>query len=90
MHYIPRFNLNNQTKQKLVENKYNIPLTLNKKRNILENNSFKTIITITHEKLSHLCFNNEEENSNETYIRTAVTQRNKHKFITLVYFSPNK
>jgi 5'-AMP-activated protein kinase regulatory beta subunit len=90
MHYIPRFNLNNQTKQKLVENKYNIPLTLNKKRNILENNSFKTIITITHEKLSHLCFNNEEDNSNETYIRTAVTQRNKHKFITLVYFSPNK
>ena len=63
---------------------------MNKSKTALENDTFKTIVTISHEKLSHLCFNNEEDNSNETYIRTAITQRNKHKFITLVYFSPKQ
>ena len=88
MHYLPKFDLNYQTKQESLDNKYHIPIYLDKNRTILENNIFKTIITISHEKLSHLCFNNEKDNNNETYVRSAVTQRNKHKFITIVYFSP--
>ena len=89
MHYIPSFNLNNQTNQESLNN-YFKPLTLDKRRNIIENNIYKTIITISHEKLSHLCFNHENSNNNEKYIRTSMSQRNKHKFITLVYYSPKK
>lgn len=89
MHYIPSFNLNSQTNQESLK-KYIKPITLDKRRNIIENNIYKTIITISHEKLSHLCFNLENSNNNEKYIRTSMSQRNKHKFITLVYYSPKK
>ena len=62
-------------------------LAINKTRDLLENNTFKSIMTIPHEKLSHIFFN---PNSGDKYIRSALTQRNKHKFLTLVYFSPKK
>ena len=56
-------------------------------KNLLENDTFKSITTIPHEKLSHIFTH---FYTNDKYIRSAVTQRNKHKFITLVYFSPKK
>lgn len=90
MHYGPFFNLNYQTKQDLMKDYFKKNLYFNKTKTILENNTLKTIITISHEKLSHICFNIENNNNNDNFIRTAITQRNKHKFLTLVYFSPKK
>ena len=87
LHYIPCFNLNFQTQQELLKDYFKKNLFINKTKNILENETFKTIITISHEKLSHICFKKEND-INEQYIRTAITQRNKHKFLTLVYYSP--
>lgn len=90
-HYFPHFNLNLQTYQPSLENFFRNEFIFNKSKTILETNTLKTILTISHEKLSHICFNNEKnENSNEKYIRTAITQRNKHKFITIIYFSPKE
>ena len=65
------------------ENK--LSLKFDQTKTILENDTFKSITTIPHEKLLHI-FTHFYKNDN--YIRSAVTQRNKHKFLTLVYFSP--
>ena len=54
-------------------------------KNLLENDTFKSITTIPHEKLSHIFTH---FYTHDKYIRCSVTQRNKHKFLTLVYFSP--
>lgn len=62
-------------------------LILNKTKDLLETNTFKSIMTIPHEKLSHLFLYCDSDNK---YIRNAMTQRNKHKFLTVVYFSPKK
>ena len=62
-------------------------LVINKTRDLLENSTFKSILTIPHEKLSHIFFN---PNSGDKYIRSALTQRNKHKFLTVIYFTPKK
>lgn len=88
-HYSILIDLNIQTKR-LKNDKQDNELKFNKSRNILENESFKSIMTISHDKLTHLFFNctNDINNNKNTYLRSAVTQRNKHKFITLVYFSP--
>ena len=89
-HYFSKFNLNFQTKQEIIKNYFKQKPFINKSKNILENNTFKSIVTLSHEKVSHICFNCENNNNNETYIRTSMTHRNKHKFITLVYFTPKK
>lgn len=62
-------------------------IDFNQAKNKIENKTFKTIMTIPHEKLSHLFTIIENDNENK-YIRSSMTQRNKHKFLTLVYFSP--
>ena len=49
--------------------------------------TFKSIMAIPHEKLSHLFYYCDKDNK---YIRNAITQRSKHKFLTIVYFSPKK
>ena len=88
-HYLPCFDLNYQTNQekiKLIFKKY---LNYEKSKNVLENNDFKSIITIDHDKISHICYNVENNNdNNEKFIRTAITQRNKHKFLTIIYYTP--
>lgn len=72
-----------KTKEKQKENEE--MLILNKTKDLLETNTFKSIMTIPHEKLSHLFLYCDSDNK---YIRNAMTQRNKHKFLTVVYFSP--
>ena len=74
-----------KSKEKTKENENEEVLILNKTKDLLETNTFKSIMTIPHEKLSHLFFYCDNDNK---YIRNAVTQRNKHKFLTVVYFSP--
>ena len=52
------------------------------------NSEYKSILTISHEKLSHACFEIETDYNNEKFIKTSSTQRNNHKFLTLVYYTP--
>ena len=66
----------------------------NNTKSLLENNTFKSIMTIPHEKLSHILINNDNYDinnksvNNDSYLRLASTQRNRHKFLTMIYFSP--
>ena len=61
-----------------------------KKKYFNENNDFKKISIIPNDILSHLCtkenyYTNKE---NKNYNEISVTQRYKHKFLTIVYLSP--
>ena len=90
-HYKININLNYHSNQEKFNDKNN-NLEYNNSKNILENESFKSIMTIPHDKLTHLFLkcNNDITTDKSTYLRCAVTHRNKHKFITVVYFSPKK
>ena len=91
MHYNPKFDLNKQTKQELFESpfgKFNYDIS----RNQIENDTFKTIMTISHDKISHICYNMDKcnDDNNNKYISSIITQRIKHKFLTIIYYSPKK
>ena len=90
INYQNTFDLNNQSKQDLIKKNNKRYLKNNISRNKLENNSFKTIMTISHDKVLHICYNIEKnnENFNNKFVRTSITQRNKHKFLTLIYYAP--
>ena len=86
--YLSRFDLNYQTNQENIKTFSKNHLKYEKSKNILENNTFKGIITIEHDKISHICYNVENNNNNnDKFIRTAITQRNKHKFLTIIYYT---
>jgi hypothetical protein len=89
-HYLSCFDLNYQTKQDNLKSIFHGKLIIDKRKNLIENNTFKDIVTIYHDKLCHICYNirNKENNEKDNYIRTAITQRIKHKFLTIVYFTP--
>ena len=59
-------------------------------RNKIENSNFKTILTITHDKILHICYNVDDDDNNfyNKFLRSAITQRNKHKFLTIIYYRP--
>ena len=67
-------------------------LNFNFTKNIIENNEYKTILTISHEKLSHVFYEckSKYKNNNNKYIKSSITQRYNHKFLTLIYYTPNK
>ena len=88
--YLNSFDLNNQSKQDKLKKTFQKIIKNNISKNIIENNTFKTIMTISHDKLLHLCYSAENTEINDTFIRTAITQRNKHKFLSIVYYSPKK
>ena len=88
--YFPIFNLDFQSKQEFLQKVYLKDISFDKTKTLLENNTFKSILTISHEKLLHICHNVESNNDNDKYIRTSLTQRTKHKFLTLVYYTPKK
>ena len=82
------FNINYQSNQdKLDEN--NDFLKYNAKNFNNENNTFKKITIFPHEKLMHLCTNFYNKGFNrKKYIQISSTFRNKHKYITYIYFHP--
>ena len=63
---------------------------IQKKNKFNVNNDFKKISIIPNEVLSHLCtnenFNINQKNKN--YNEISITQRYKHKLLTIVYLSP--
>ena len=49
-------------------------------------------MAICHDKLSHIRYAAEKNlnDLNNLYIRTAITQRNKHKLLTIIYYNRKK
>ena len=90
-HYIPTFNIDYQSKQDLIcKSKTKKPKLKYKEKNFdNENNTFKKIMVFPHEKLMHLCPNLEHLNeNNDNYFKLSTTVRNKHKYLTIVYYRP--
>ena len=58
----------------------------------MENNTYKKILVFPHGKLMHCCPNMNDldikENNKSNYFRICTTIRNKHKFLTAVYYKP--
>ena len=90
INYLNSFDLNNQSNQDKLKKYFQKIIKNNISKNIIENNTFKTIMTISHDKLLHLCYSAENTEMNDSFIRTAITQRNKHKFLSIIYYSPKK
>ena len=88
--FFPSFNLDIQSKQEFLQKTFIKNISFDKTKNLVENNTFKSILTISHEKLLHICHNVESNNDNDQYLRFSITQRSKHKFLTLVYYTPKK
>ena len=86
--YNINFELNNFSNQSEIGQKEYIKNNSNMKYN--KNDEFVKVSIMPHDKLLHLCVNeNLFVNKNEKNYNTfSVTQRNRHKFITLVYISP--
>ena len=86
--YNINFELNNFSNQSEIGQKEYIKNNFNMKYN--KSKEFQKVSIMPHDKLLHLCVNeNLFVNKNEkNYNILSVTQRNRHKFITLIYISP--
>ena len=87
-YFTKRFDLNNKSNQKYLNISSKSFLSSNLNNKILINKDYKTILNISHEKLLHFYYETEKEYNNN-YIKSAITQRNNHKFLTFIYYSPN-
>jgi len=88
--YNIEFNLDNNTNQTKIGDQDFIKNINDVKFNT--NKDFKKISKILHDKLSHLYINdflyvNKQKNN---YNKLSVTQRIKHKFLTIIYLSPKQ
>ena len=90
--YINSFELDIQSNLNTIKKHFNQYLNFNMDKNKIENDTFKSIMPISHEKLLHICSNAEYYNNDckNKFIRSAITQRNKHKFLTIIFYSPKK
>ena len=92
-HYKPCFDLDYQSRQnkikKITKKNY---LKYSEKNNLTENNTYKKILSCPHEKLLHFCqnINDLDINNKKRYIKSCTTIRNKHKYLTVVYFKPKQ
>jgi hypothetical protein len=86
--YNTNFKIDNYSRQDEIGTKQFIKIS--KKKNFNVNSDFKKISIIPNDVLSHLCtnenFNINQKNKN--YNEISVTQRYKHKLLTIVYLSP--
>ena len=91
MNYDKTFNMDKMTNQKSIGNKDYLTNTINNKYN--NNNEFKKISIISHDKLLHLITNESIYNKKaekENYNKVSITERFKHKFLTTIYLFPKQ
>jgi hypothetical protein len=86
IHYQSPFILDDQSKQDKFPNNHFFYSNNNIYYN--ENNCYKEIFKFPHEKLGHITPNITDIMSNNNYYRYSITERKKHKFLTLVYYKP--
>ena len=86
--YDTEFGINNNSNQDKIGEREFIKSNSSNEYNI--NEEYKTIFKLPNDKISHMCisqnlyFNKKKKNFN----KIAVTQRCKHKYLTIVYFFP--
>lgn len=89
--YKPKFDLDYQSNQNKRPFRLNLFCRVSQRNCANENNTFKKILLVPHDKLMHLCPNlNKLNRKSNNYIQISTTVRNKHKFLTLEYFTPWK
>ena len=86
LHYKDSLLIDNQSNQDKFDNKKFF--NYKQKTFYNENNSYKDIFIFPHEKLEHLTPNIDDIFSSKNYNRYSITERKKHKYITLVYYKP--
>ena len=86
VHYKPSFNIDYQSNQDKIDAKLNF--NYKEKNPLTENNTYKKILICPHEKLMHFCQNINDLNNLKRYTKGCTTTRNKHKFLTVVYYRP--
>jgi hypothetical protein len=80
------FSLENQSNQKELGN---LSFYSTKEKDYsTANTSYKPIFIFPHEKLSHIVPNIDDILSTKKYNRYSITQRKKHKYLTIVYYKP--
>ena len=90
-HYRPQFDIDYQSRQIFISLKKKESFQYKEKNINTENNTFKKIMIWPHEKLLHACPNlGNLYEDNDNYYRISSTQRNKHKYLTIVYYKPKK
>ena len=86
LHYKNSLLLDNQSNQDKFSNKNFFDY---KKKNFYnQNNCYKDIFIFPHEKLEHLTPNIDDIFSNKKFTRYSITERKKHKYLTMVYYKP--
>ena len=90
LHYKPIFFLDYPSRQDFIIQRDDSAFLAYKERNFnTENNTYKKIMTCPHEKLMHFCSNlGDINNIDSEFFRLCTTVRNKHKFLTLIYYKP--
>ena len=80
-HYLHKYNINYNTRQNVIgKRKY---LIYNEKNLLSENNSYKKVLTCPHVNLNHNCSHCK---MSRRYFRTCISQRVRHKYLTVVYY----
>ena len=87
-YFAKRFDINNKSNQKYLNGNSKSFVASNLNKKILINKEYKAISNISHEKLLHFYYETEKDYNNNNYIKSAITQRNNHKFLTFIYYSP--
>ncbi|MCQ2821025.1 MAG: glycogen-binding domain-containing protein [archaeon] len=88
--YLPTFNIDLRSRQSKSEYFKEQKFLNYKENNLLsENNSYKKILMCSHIHLNHLCLSSPFPKDNKI-LRGCVSQRVRHKVVTLVYYNPNK
>ena len=89
--YDYNFNINNYTNQDKIGDKGCLK-KLNNNKNYNTTEEYKKIACIPHDKLLHLCIDNtlylDKNKDEKNFYEISVTQRIKHKFLTIVYITP--
>ena len=86
MHYKEPFYLDNISNQENLANK--IYLSFQKSNYSNVNNSCKEILILPHEKLAHITSNVDDIFTKNNYNRYSITERIKHKYLTIIYYKP--
>ena len=87
-HYSLPYNIDFYSRQKKIGK--NGFLNFYEKDLLSENISYKNIMICPHVNLNHICLSCDKIEDNCKYMRSGVTHRYKHKYLTIIYYKPRK
>ena len=89
-HYKDIFLIDNQSNQDMIGNSNELKCDFNNNTCYNENKSYKKIFIFPHEKLEYIIPNIDDIFTNKNYNRSSITERKRHKYLTLVYYKPKQ